>query len=1619
MSKRPGKAQASSARAASTFGASAFGPAPAFGTSSSPLSYVSEPPDLSAVSDPNVVVLFRNLSKKDSTTKAKALEDMHTHVTSLQEPIEEGVLEAWFKIYPRTSIDNAKAVRQNAHLVHGQIALSAGKRMAKHMPKSVAAWLSGLYDSDRSVVEATQTSIRQVFNTPDKIQNIRKAYQQPILEYCKDAIDKESTTTLSDERTVSKDDAEAKYSRVISACISLLGSLLANLQPEELSKFQADYDSLLGDKKLWDFVSHDDASIRRALHRFLKTCLTKQPAAIEKNLESISKSYLSVALNSDQTSSIIDYIEALTLLTSAHPSVWTDHYTSKTSVDRRLRQFLKKGSQLGPREFWLRLTQLLKVIPSDILPGNAADAAELLSALQSGIVRRDESKYNHEAAFDTYLDAVTLISQRLPETDQSKLLEEMVVPLLTHYLRPAAETSQWSIPSNAAPKLLPKALQISGIGAALTDRWPQFAQQLIDDIKTSAPEQSKDYEKSQTAIMQHSNRFATLQEHVTKLDRPQKLQNTVADRCAAIIAEALNVLQSRNGKPYGAAGAIAALLQRNRNLISSGETQQELESFVQEHIAKLILSPSATYVVDILYSLSGSAVFEVGWRSALKAVLQESDSPVKSKGLEALLTSSRIPTEFKLATADAELQSYVKSSVRDAVEGSAEWDSFNRMLQSQAKILSPETTDDVLAYLTQSLSISQHAPFSLQGLRQIIKTNPSLLREFLARPQGSALLQSLLRASESPSDEVSQGALAVSASIQTMLAAGSDTKQSIYDLIQRGLREATPSSVSIETLVELAKQSVKSWGEWDDMSKVFPSLDDWNVALKPFLSTMPKSSLAITNPLGGGVYLVESGTSTSELQKISRDADGYSAAYRITQYVTRLFKNPDLFPVEKVPADVKAAFLHNIAITIQLADDNLGLAGANGLWAEYNQDVEADAITFMSDAQPFVTQRLKDLAATWSQGETDSTLLFWAVKLLSRDKPDTPAEAYYDARVYSTLVSTAIEVAGWKAAQTAQLKDILASIRKTKAVFSLLGFLNAFKEPLAASKACERMCNEIVADLTGLDIATKSEEGLRQLILLNTLLKQEDLWESIAKQRLVFFVKHVIPWLQVDMVARPVKAELCRALIVLLPLMSDMYGEHWAEILKSLASTWAATQNFEEHESWMDSPIPFVHASLKLYAQMRKLTQIEEPNDDLVEAWKESERPVANGLINLLKHAQHFPDEFHQPLKMVNDVLARQIAHVSLDHLEETEELYPLLYVESQPVQQTAFDILHKQIPAAQEQISIDAALEKTTARLPEELLSLVMEAPTVAALAEANFERSVPLPLRGYLLSWLLVFDHLEHASFKVKNDYVEHIKEGEYLPGLLNFTFDFLGHAHNKPVDISKIDITTYEPDVEAPKKDLQWLLSHLYFLCLRHVPSLTKSWFNSCKSRATVVTLEPWTEKYISPPVITAALDSVSSWSESQTTAEPDSPFTIRVAPRAREITASYLVDDQTMSMRISLPPAFPLASAHVESLNRVAVNETKWQSWLRTSLGAITIFNGSLIDALTTFKRNVDGAMKGQSECAICYSIVGSDRKLPDKRCQTCKNLFHGSCLFKWFKSSGGSGCPLCRNPFNYG
>jgi E3 ubiquitin-protein ligase listerin len=102
------KSQASSSRAASsTFGVASLSlgsQAAAFRTTSTPLSYVTELPDFSAITDPRITVAFKSLIKKDSVTKTRALEDLRDIFSSKADAggPESSVLEAWVGVFRKT-----------------------------------------------------------------------------------------------------------------------------------------------------------------------------------------------------------------------------------------------------------------------------------------------------------------------------------------------------------------------------------------------------------------------------------------------------------------------------------------------------------------------------------------------------------------------------------------------------------------------------------------------------------------------------------------------------------------------------------------------------------------------------------------------------------------------------------------------------------------------------------------------------------------------------------------------------------------------------------------------------------------------------------------------------------------------------------------------------------------------------------------------------------------------------------------------------------------------------------------------------------------------------------------------------------------------------------------------------------------------------------------------------------------------------------------------------------------------------------------------------------------------------------------------------------------------------
>lgn len=142
------------------------------------------------------------------------------------------------KIYPRASIDLARRARQLAHTIQGTVASLAGKRIARFVPKVIGAWIAGLYDNDRPVQRSAVESFTRVFTTEEKRTSVWKIYQSSILEFVDDVILQQTPQTLSDERTVKPDDAQAKYARVAATAILLLNRIIGQLPHSEDDKLR-------------------------------------------------------------------------------------------------------------------------------------------------------------------------------------------------------------------------------------------------------------------------------------------------------------------------------------------------------------------------------------------------------------------------------------------------------------------------------------------------------------------------------------------------------------------------------------------------------------------------------------------------------------------------------------------------------------------------------------------------------------------------------------------------------------------------------------------------------------------------------------------------------------------------------------------------------------------------------------------------------------------------------------------------------------------------------------------------------------------------------------------------------------------------------------------------------------------------------------------------------------------------------------------------------------------------------------------------------------------------------------------------------------------------------------
>lgn len=1146
------------------------------------------------------------------------------------------------------------------------------------MPKLSGPWLAGAQDSDRAAAKAAQDALKQVFNTPEKIQNVEKAFQQPILEYCRDALLNETVQTLSDERNVSADDAEATYCRVVATSLAVISNLLRDLTPDETAKQQETYNTVIAESKIWEFAAYKDVAVRRYVHRLLRMCLEKQKPAVESKIDSISTAYIGKALHSDQTGCANELMQTLVELTAVFPQVWTTSYTGKRSAGQRLRQCLKRGSQAGTADYWTNAWTLLSKLPSEVLPKNSAEAKDLLTAVHEGLSLREE-RFNASSSWDTYFKLAGLVQSTasLSEEESETLVTEMVLPVVEQYLRPSQENSRWSITGAKAASTVAKAAQIKTLLSLLESKWQEYVANLVQDIKTSQPEKSKDFDKSQTTVAAAGERWARLQSELVRggYELSRSLKEVFTESSKSVTKESLELLKARNGKPYGAAAVVNELMAHSSEVIlSDDEGRQMISTFIVDDLPDLLYSPSQRQLLSLLFQYEKDSRFDEAFNKVAKSLSEAADSPEKLNAFRDMLTFPRAKSVADLASKNNDIQSFVRQQYQSSIESGEQWRFLADSLRDGPSVASSKTSHEILIELTAALSIAETTNSSLNGLDEIAKGNRPLMKQFIADPDGKQLLPNLLLLQESTDEAVAHKAAEVSKRIVANDADKSSSQVILFDVVHRHLKDTSRDSLPIHTILENASKLVSELNfnrkDAETAKQAMPNLEIWRKALSPFLNREPLASLAVTSLLGGAVNLVSA--REVEHPKIARDAEGYSQALRIAMYTARVYCNHEI--LKALDMSLRSELFELYYLTLIFATESVSITTPNGLLSKPSPETEMEILEYLNEANRFASHCFEQYDDT--SDSSDYSFVGSAVDALFRHSHDSEPAAFHNSQALGHALGDLESAHGQSHGKVQEYIEKLPQLYKERDVLPFVACVRALNDVLSDNKKFDRSINELVSDLTGADATKGPRESLEQLSMLTALLSgPRDAGTFVAKQRLVFLMKHILPWLQVPEMSREIKSQVCVCLSLFLESIGDIYGEHWSEMLDVITEVWNIGFVDQEKEcvderyvasctvsikANYSSRMALVNSTLRLSLILRKLTTSEDPNDDLVDSWKEHQDAGYAGLMNVLKQGHEVSDEFHRPLKATFELLADEVARWSKSEVKDVEEVSTL-----------------------------------------------------------------------------------------------------------------------------------------------------------------------------------------------------------------------------------------------------------------------------------------------------------------------------------------------------------------------
>ncbi|KAK9450689.1 uncharacterized protein V1518DRAFT_447605 [Limtongia smithiae] len=1612
--------------------------------------------DLSIITEPQLLVIFKGLQKRDPTTKEKALESLITFLDDPDSDTDEEVLVIWTQFYSIVASDVSRRQRMLAHKIQGQLFSRFQRQSARYLKDVIGTWIGGIYDNDKVVSRTAVMSFESVFTAPEKQKQVFNTFHSQLLDYVKAALSTKHEYSGSDEKYFSETDIELKISREIARGVLLFSYLLDNVSPESIHELQYEYAAIIVSNVLWRSLTSSDAFLSRACLALVKQLSYNYSAWVQLLVPFLGRYLIANGLYSPPVGNLVEFLDCVVSVTRLYPSSWNAEANSGEPSLHLLLSFAAEGSRLSGPKYWHAIEFLIKSLPRSVLDiDNCSPATlnEVSDAFISGIL--SEGRLNIDSAVEAYLSVLTYFATGSEVLEVQFAAAKKAEDVLETFILGDGELGK-KICTETVARILTSYLRniIPENEDIAQNFWNKAVSTLLAVISESGDELVPYSEDSPKAV----SRWISLSRRIGSLSDEFIASIQFSDTLHEIIQAAVTIIESQAGAEvvpaYGLESIISELF---ASIKPDNNNLDMLDTFVTSTIPTLILSTSSSQLINIwaAYEIrtGDPAHANKQWNLLVKNIL-ESTSAEKDLNLINLLQAS---VKVKNGISPNERLEQYASHKADRLfdtsnnERERDWQLILECLVGADVTISMSVCLAILKSLfSASMEDSTSEAIFLKNLVLFSRRNLSVVAAFIKTNEGNQLVSRIWQLAGT-SDDTSGSAKAIRQKLESQLniqQSASGSGNSLFDsLIGALLRD-------IESNPEVSRESLidRSVGLWEnaigDVCKVIaPQLlftrPMWASAITTMFAHPVQQYLTLSNNIGGAMYFIKmksnDGESGDEDDVKSNAENAAMRLFRMASYTLGVLAKVHLMPFLS-RSDQLEIFLMLQQVS-ELAKDYINAQGDRQLRPLFMSDEGENgngaddllAITEMAnqllEARCGVSFTLELLGADTFNPEVpeqsmdgispDAIFMADFVRLIATQTRESNTRGFYSARVLEILISYLAEDPAFDAKAGDRFFE-KHKLRRCKDNLSVTAILVGLSKYSGVMTSTERLRNELASDLLGLKATTMTSQGTSKIIILNGLVHGLEDPTSIPfpRQRAILLLKHLldvlIKYRAIDFAFR---SEATKLLLAILPVVKDLYGEHWNQTLNViLANLTLASEDMEN-----SAVLPMLYYTYKLFALFKSYQYV---NEDVADALME-ESESSDLLIHILLESSNLPHRSHSGL-LCDTALSRHLLEVPLDKFTDPIEILSIISTGSEPLQKTILKIDCKLIPLNQESLAVEAALDThgvLNIELPGELLSLVVSAPS--ELEEDNdiddlYFAGISTPMRAYLYSWKLIFTYFENAPFALKLKYIESLEDGAYTDTLLNLISIVLSLASGKSVDISKFDFSTFDVDTmfDVPLVELRYIAAHLLYQCLRNVPAIVRRWWSQIRNRHLNLTVENFTQKFLSPVLIDAELQSVQQRLADSDTFADDEHMRVKVLRATHQVTAAYTIDEETMEMIVRLPHNFPLHDVQVDGVKRVGVREKQWRAWLLASQHVISSKNGNIIDALTLFQRNVNLHFEGVTECAICYSILHQDRSLPNKKCQTCKNKFHAGCLFKWFQSANSSTCPLCRQPFSY-